>query len=257
MIILHIGFLVPIPHRGDPEIPPGFSNREYCCEDIMCLKNKLKKLIVFPGGGSPQNQLYSSVYALLEKGARSFGYHDVRLCTWPGQCAGDGKSLDFMSAVEAGKQMIIEIEDLGVPYDILGRSFGCIVAAKIAGYIPLKNLGRIVMWGPPPYSVLWDVFKKNFEAAQIKANSKGTILSQNFFDSITPIESLLPSINHSCVIATGTEDPYVPPTYLDYLQYLVSSRDNFAFREAEKCPHEVTEEMPEEVKSEYLAKIFN
>ena len=217
-----------------------------------------KKLLVFPGVGSPENLFYSDVYTLIEEGARRFAFDEIRICSWPGQKRTSNDKLTLHGAVSIAKEVIKEAENHSESYSIFCRSFGTIVCAKALNEIAVSGLDRIILWGPPPYSVLWGLFKRDFETTRKKALEKGTRIGGEFFNSITPIETLLPisSLNKKTLIATGTGDKYSPPTFIDYLKSLKDCADirSAVVQDAE---HEVSYKCPEKVREEYLQKLLN
>lgn len=215
------------------------------------------KLLVFPGVGSPENPIYAEVYSLIEEGAKRFGFGSIKICYWPGQIEAEEDELTLDGAVNVAKQKIQEAENDGEPYCILGRSFGTIVCAKTLSEISVSKFKSIILWGPPPFPVLWELFKRDFEKTKLTAEQKGTRISDRFFDSITPLETLIPNIKHPTVIATGTEDKYCRPYFISYLKKLVNNTDNLSLRVVNGAPHEVTHESPKVVIEEYQQKLLN
>ncbi len=107
------------------------------------------KLVIFPGGGSPGNPKYASVYRLLDQEAKKFGYTFTdSSIQWPGHEIKDILTLD--GALQIANDKLDELESGCDKYDILARSFGCYVALKIALDKKPKALCKIMLWGPPP-----------------------------------------------------------------------------------------------------------
>lgn len=217
----------------------------------------MNKLLIFPGVGSPENMEYEPVYSLLEKGAKGYGYDQVSICHWPGQSATETDILTLGGAVEIAKDAINSCENEEGEYSILGRSFGTIVAARVLSEIKPTRLNRVIMWGPPPYSVLWKLFKLEIDKSKQTAKGKGTRIDNSFFDSIIPFESLILSIDHTTVIATGTEDPWVPPSFIGYLETLLHGKNNLSFRVVNGAGHDCSTKCPVEVQKEYLQKLLD
>lgn len=217
----------------------------------------MKKLLIFPGVGSPQNSTYADVYSLLNFGAKGYGYDQVSICHWPGQRASETDILTLGGAVEIAMDAINSCEDEEREYAILGRSFGTIVAARVLSEIKPTRLKRVIMWGPPPYSVLWKLFKLEIDKSTDTAKNKGTRIDNTFFDSIIPFESLISTIDYKTVIATGTEDPWVPPSFIQYIQTLLKGKNNFSCRVVDGAGHECSIKCPKEVQKEYLRKLLD
>lgn len=219
------------------------------------------KLIILPGGGSPDNQLYSKVYELLASEALNYGYKAVdTTLRWPGHAnskgiVSDKLTLDGAMAIAISK--IQEYEDRGMKYDLLGRSFGTIVAVKYAIDYKPNGLRKIILWGPPPFWLIWQMFVRDIETNSKSAKGKGLYLDNTFFPSIVPIESILPYLEINSVIVCGTKDPISKPAYINYLWNCVAHKANFAFRTVEGAIHEVTSEnsSPDVVKA-YLEALF-
>lgn len=78
-----------------------------------------KRLLVFPGVGSPKNMFYSDVYALIEECARkNFGFNKIKICVWPGQKQSSNDELTLDGAVSIARDVIKEAENIGEPYSI-------------------------------------------------------------------------------------------------------------------------------------------
>ena len=223
-------------------------------------KNNLN-LIIFPGGGSPNNKLYKNVYALLSTSAKNYGYKKVDTSViYPGHIDSAGHvnaKLTLDGAIEVAYLKVKEYDEKGLKYDILGRSFGTIVAVKIATDKKLNHLRKIILWGPPPYWLIWQMFSRDLKENIKIAKTKGLHIDKKFFLSAKPIESMLQSLEYPTVIATGTKDPYSKPFYINYLWNCVAHKTNFHFRVIEDAPHEVTKEKcSPEVVTAYLECLF-
>lgn len=222
------------------------------------------KLIVFPGIGSPHNPKYASVYRLIEQSAPKYGYDSVEILQWRGQNDDGVLTLDGALA-EAKTKFDSETTGFKQFSDIhiLARSFGCFVALKLALDCQPKNLRKMILWGPPPFWLVWEMFLKDFKINQKTAHEKGTRLDEGFYPSIVPIEYMLPLISYETTVATGENDPYVPQSFVNYLESLVKQRKNtkncqcFHFKEAVPgACHEVTEDAPAPVIEAYLKALF-
>lgn len=221
------------------------------------------KLVVLPGGGSPDDSVYGSVYRLLERGARQYGFDDVDLSLrWPGHAnesgSDPGTRLTLDSALTVVRQYLASLESGGHEYALLGRSFGCFVALCYArDHVP-RCLKRIVLWGPPSYWVSWRICNAELEQTMQVARTKGLYLDQSYWDSLNPIEVLLQEVfDYPIRIAAGTEDPYSPPAFLRYLRDLLDDKKHIDVPEpVPGARHEVTEQDHEAVRQRYLRALF-
>lgn len=220
------------------------------------------KLVIFPGGGSPDNPKYASVYRLLEQESKRF-YYDSTDCSlrWPGHNSCGVITLD--GAVKIVLAKLDELEAKTEKYDILARSFGCFVALKVALVKKPNGLRKIILWGSPPYWRMWEMWGKHLETWKPKAADKGTNVDEKLFPSVEPIEWLLPQITYETVVATGAQDPYVSYAYLRYLESLIQERksdkicQSIKFKDAVPgAVHEVTEDSPKPVIDAYLKALF-
>lgn len=219
------------------------------------------KLVIFPGGGSPGNAKYASVYRLLEQEARNYGYDSIDCSLqWPGH--ENQGVLTLEGALQLAHNKLDELEAGPDKYDILARSFGCYVALKIALEKP-KKLRKIMLWGPPPYWLMWDMWCRDIEKQKGKAAEKGLSVDEKLFPSVVPIEWMLPQISYETIVATGSQDPYVSYAYLRYLESLVQERksdkncQSIKFKDAVPgAVHEVTEDSPKPVIDAYLKALF-
>jgi len=120
-----------------------------------------------------------------------------------------------------------------------------------------------MLWGPPPYWLMWDMWCRDIEEHKVKAAKKGLLVDEKLFPSVVPIEWMLPQITYETVVATGTQDPYVSHAYLCYLESLVQERksnkvcQSIIFKDAVPgAVHEVTEDSPRPVIDAYLKALF-
>lgn len=221
-----------------------------------------KRLVVFPGSSCPDHEKYASVYRLLEKAAIDYGYSssDISL-RWPGHNFLGTLTLD--GAVKTAWEKIEKLEAGNADYDVVARSFGCYVALKLAKEKQPKRLRKIILWGPPPYWLAWELFYRDIKDISEKCKPYLTAVDATFFPSIEPIESMLPTMTYEMVVATGANDPLVPKSYLDYLESIVRIRNNgnncqsIKFKAAVPgAAHEIKEDADESVKEAYLKALF-
>lgn len=221
------------------------------------------KLVIFPGGGSPGNPKYASAYGLLQQAALKHGYDSVDApLLWPGHENQGVLTLD--GALDRAFQKVAELDKDSQQYDFLARSFGCYVAVKVALERCPTRLRKVILWGPPPYWLMWEMWHRDLDANRLIAAEKGLAVDQTLFPSLDPLECMLPLMRHETVVATGEQDPYVSPACLRYLQSVVQERrstkfsQSIKFREAVPgAVHEVTQDAPEPVIRAYLTALFD
>ncbi len=220
------------------------------------------RLIIFPGVGNPEQPKYKSVYRLLESAAQDRGYKSVdTTLRWPGQNL-NGK-LTLEGAVAVAQEMIHSLEVNGQRYDFLARSFGCYVALKIALDKQPNHLRRIILWGPPPYWLMWEMWCRDIESNRQLVTKNNFNLDESFFSTLVPLECILPEMRYEIVLAVGDQDPYVSPVYFGYIEAICRDRissehcQSLSFRPAvQGAVHEVTEDAPAPVIEAYLKALF-
>lgn len=220
------------------------------------------KMVIFPGGGSPDNPTYASVYRLLERAARERNYTLVDASLrWPGHNHQGMLTLDGALMIAEGRIDVLDAESEN--YDILARSFGCIVALRLALKKQPKRLRRIILWGPPPYWWIWEKFCRDIGDTKKELAEKGLSVDESFFPTCVPLEFMLPAILYETVVVTGDQDPNVPQAYLEYLKSIVMERksrkhcQSIRFKEVVLgAVHEVTEDTPAPVIEAYLKALF-
>lgn len=217
-------------------------------------------LIVFPGGGNPEEpNLYQKVYALITKKAPHYGYNSINILKYPGHSF-DDTNLDRLTldgAIDNANLVVQEFDRNNLQYDFLGRSFGAIVASKYAIDKKPKGLRKIILWGPPPYSLIWEMFVRDITDTIKTSKTKGLLADKTFFPSVVPIESILGKLEYPTIIATGTKDPYSTYHYVNYLKSFFEHKLNFTFKIVEYAFHEITEEnCKDEVINTYFEALF-
>lgn len=219
-------------------------------------------LVILPGAGSPSNPIYAGVYQLLKDAAKDHGYDRIDSpLLWPGH---DNRGvLTLSGALEAANQKVNELDQDGQQYDLLARSFGCYVALKVSLDLQPKGLRKIILWGLPPYWLMWEMWQRDLESNRTKASEKGVAINHTLFPSLEPLECMLPKVQHETVVVAGELDPYVPPAYLHYLESAVRERRASELPQSIhfKAPvpgavHEITPAAAEPVISAYLTALF-
>lgn len=227
-------------------------------------------LVILPGGGNPDAQ-YKQVYALLEEGAKKYGYTNIdTTLRWPGHINPNKTmkhdTLTLEAAVERTARKLKEYEAKQMSYDLLGRSFGGLVALRYATRMPThKLLKKIILYGPVPYWRIWEDFGRDIKKTSKKARERGLSINSNYFPTVIPIESMLPSVEVPTVVVLGEKDEYVnipgghaAVDYLYYLKKIVGSKGKFCFRIVLGASHTITKDnsSPEVIES-YLDMLFN
>jgi len=220
------------------------------------------KLVIFPGAGSPVSPLYVNAYGLLQRAALEHGYDTVDASLqWPGHENQGVLTLD--GAMSRACQKIVELDANSQQYDFLARSFGCYVAVKTALEAQPKGLRKVILWGPPPYWLMWEMWCRDLDINCQVASKKGVTIDQELFSSLAPLECILPMMRHETVVVSGAQDPYVSPAYLRYLESVVRERrstkvsQSIMFKEAVPgAVHEVTDDAPAPVIQAYLKALF-
>lgn len=221
------------------------------------------KLLVFKGVSNSDDPKYESVYRLIETRAKKYGYTDVDTSLrWPGHSpGGDVVTLDGAVRVAYGK--LEKLEASRDEYAILARSFGCYVALKLACDKKPKWLRKIILWGPPPYWLMWKMWCQDIKTWKSKVAEQQTFVDDMLFPSLEPLECILPEMRYETVVAVGDQDPYVSHAYLCYLESLVQERrskdycQSIRFKDAVPgAVHSVTEDSPKPVIEAYLKALF-
>ncbi len=221
-------------------------------------------LLILPGGGNPDSSpLYAEVYDLIVRLAKLSGFQHVRAdVRWPGQttAARFAKSpcLTFPAAVMHAKRMMERMPP--GPFAVLGRSYGCFVALKL-GLEPAKLRRcptKLILWGPTPHWLLWELFARDFVANRRMARAKGLKIDRQFFNSTEPVESLVQSVAIQTEVVAGTKDKYCSPAFLDYLRRVAVKNPLVNVPRAVRgAPHEVTEKCGVRVVRNYTKALFS
>lgn len=144
---------------------------------------------------------------------------------WPGHTTsldnGDA-TLSFYGALAVADRVIADHERAKEPYDILARSFGTYVALKATMASSLQGLRRVILWGPPPYWYMWELFVGQLATSRGDALNKGLRVDERFFATMEPLELLLRHTVRTVIVATGTEDAHSPPSFLRYLREMTT-----------------------------------
>lgn len=219
-------------------------------------------LLIFPGAGNPATPLYNQVYGVIRREAKQYGYDsvisDVR---WPGHTSDaeyqSAPSLTLPGAIAIATAKIASMPE--GPFAVLGRSFGCFVALRIVQDLSIstRRPTRMILWGPAPYWKVWEMFKRDLDREQKVAQTKGTKINEQFYATIEPVESLIHTVSMPTIIASGTEDKYCRPAFLNYLREIAKDSPMVRIKEpVVGAKHEVTDEAGPEVVQKYAAALF-
>ena len=130
-----------------------------------------KNLIIVPGLSSPfGDEKYQLARALLAEEAPLRGYTEVMVVTLPGQKQRDGSfcgELSLPSAAEGVAEFLAAQEKRGIPYRLLGLSFGGTVCLAVESASKLRHCEKIVLWGPSPFWVAWQAFVRGVHRAKL------------------------------------------------------------------------------------------
>ncbi len=215
---------------------------------------------MFAGSGSPYNDKCKGGFDLVESGARQYGYQETEIVSWPGQDKDSSSysgELAFDGACQVARSHLDEWRSCGEQFTLLARSFGTLVAAKVLSESGVDGIDRVVLWGPPPYPVMWSIFHRDFADTKSKYVAKGTLLHDNFFQFLEPFEAYFLDIPGKVIVVFGSTDKHVPPTFRRYLESLTEEASRYEFREVRDAPHECDYSCPQQVQEEYLHALFS
>lgn len=212
---------------------------------------------VFPGIGSPKTKAYSPVYDLLAALALRRGYQRVDVVTWPGQTEGDDERLSFPAALAKARDWVHSQEHGGTGFDILGRSFGTLVAMNIAVEDRPRFLNRLMCWGPSPFSTYWAYFVRNQAQTVASSLAKGTRIDPDLFVELIPMEILAAENEYPVRFVRGDRDELCPEAFFRLLQSACEGRRTVSFGVVSGAAHEVKSSDPAQVRLDYETALFS
>jgi hypothetical protein len=221
------------------------------------VEEPMKNLAIFPGIGNPHSEEYSPVYDLLKRLAQQHGYHKIEVLTWPGQGKADNKLLNFSAAFEVAFTWARSQESRGIKFDILGRSFGTLVAMNLAVKHTSPCLNRIICWGPSPFSTYWDYFVRRIDETTDSSLDKGTRIDHNLFDELIPMEFLAKENKYPVKFIRGDQDALCPESFFHVLQTICVDHAKVEFGVVTGAKHEVKPSAPSSVLAAYEAILFS
>lgn len=225
----------------------------------MTMKPKLR-LIILPGSSRPGSKGYDAAYAGIKSEAlrRQF---DFKLATYPGQAGAGSGLLDY----DAALTNVLDLCRTFRPNWIIGRSFGCLIAAGSLASVEswVDGCSGAVLWGPclgRTIQRLWPTVADR--KAEIDGYARyGTMLSPDFFETLPAIEEMIRGARSNLRICAGSFDKYCACTDLETLaREHGNSQPRFAREIAflDGLPHIVVpEETPEEALSAYYSCLFD
>lgn len=219
-----------------------------------------RTLLIAPGAGDPNSELYKQVYELLVSLARAEGYSDIdTFIRWPGQFSFHGPSiLTVEHAVAVLGERLARYEVTGVQYDILARSFGCCVVLLAAEEFHLCNLNRIILWGAIPHWKVWQLFVEEFEASCKQGLEKGVRFDERLYKSCVPLEVLLPRCRFPVRFANAENDGLLSTGFVDYLKNDICAANQLVYFAAPVpgASHEITASLALEIQQLYRTALF-
>jgi hypothetical protein len=174
-----------------------------------------RRVLLLPGSANPSGsekyrQVYGSIRQMAEKLEYTFSQPE-----YPGWGRGQ---LNFHTAFEASIKRCREFQ----PEWIIGRSLGCdtAVAALSSGEEWVQACKGAVLWGPSVSADIyriWPTWTEQEEEIRRYAEY-GTFLSDDFFDSIPPLENNIAGAACNLRIARGELDNDNTPETISILQ---------------------------------------
>jgi len=216
-----------------------------------------QKILVLPGSsGRNGSDRYEQVYATIEREAGRRDY-DCRVISYPGQGGKMSGLLNYSSALATTLMACHEFN----PDRLIGRSFGCVVAAGALGSEDewVNKCKEAILWGPGFRATLDRLFsttEKKLEAIKGFADYD-TFLSPDYFDTLPSIENLIGIAKCNLRIARGSGDKYNTKDDLNYLAAVHHRMQPGYSREVVEVSGLIHEVIQAEVSSEeLLARYF-
>lgn len=220
-------------------------------------------LLVMPGSGNPDySPVYRDVYAVIECEAGNFGYRRVfAQLRYPGQADPEhflqSPSLTLPTSVAAGAHAVAALPP--GQFVILARSWGCVVALKWLAQAKAdeRRPEKLILWGPPPYWLVWKMWVRDLATNQVVATFKGLKADAELFRTFEPVEALLAEVSVPTRVAGGEKDIYCTPAHLTYLREIASANRNVEVPSpVADAPHEVTDSCGPGVVKDYAQTLF-
>jgi hypothetical protein len=204
------------------------------------------KIFIVPGLSSPHGEKYWPVYELLMQEAESrLPGCSAEVLHFAGHVDGAGQiegELEIPPAAEELRQAVTGCGDDDVR--LICRSTGCNIASQLLIDGGQDLIRKAVFWGPPPYWLYYHMFVRHLEKFLQKGRDSGSHISRHMAPSAPAFESLLQEIDTEVLVCAGTEDEYCPPTYMQYLEWVLEKSANISFAAVPECGHGVDRDSP-------------
>lgn len=215
-----------------------------------------RRVLVLPGTSSPVEGRYVQVYSTIAEEAERRGY-TCRVACYPGQEGRSSGILSVETATERAKELCEEFR----PDWIIGRSFGCVVAATVLTDAEawIEGCAGAVLWGPGLNATLFRLLptpeRRREKAAEYQ--DWNTFLAPDLFDTIPPLENLVRTARCNLRFARGSRDQNNIREELDFLAALHWRMQPEYLREVMEIGGLEHTVVCDEVSSELLGRYFN
>lgn len=204
------------------------------------------KLLIIPGLSSPYCEKQKRVYfPLLEEAKKRLPEIETKLVLLPGQNDERGIAEGEFLIPDACER-IRSVLDSGESYYLLARSSGCTVVAELLATWKDAPVKKVVFWGPPPFWLYHDMFASGEGPFFDKARETGVRITKKILVNCTPWESNIAKFSQRLLLATGEEDNFCPPSYIDYFVKAQAARTPAVEHDkvGKNCPHGPKPDMP-------------
>jgi hypothetical protein len=178
------------------------------------------KLLIIPGLSSPYCEQQRRVYfPLLEEANRRLPELQTELILLPGQIDEHGVAEGEFIMQDACEK-VRSVLDGSQDHCLVARSSGCTVVAELLATWKEAPVNKVVFWGPPPFWLYHDMFASGEGPFYEKACKTGVQITKKILVNCTPWESNISKFSQRLLLATGSEDVFCPPTYVDITEVL-------------------------------------
>jgi len=203
---------------------------------------ELKTLIIIPGGGDPENEIYKKSFQLIKEEALLQGFSNVEVLSFPGHKSYSEKET-FLNQKESSiilTKYFNDLESKNIKYSVFARSYGCgvLMASLLENDFP--GLVDVKLWGPVPVLCLYDAILGQPENIE-KAKSKGCFLNSESFNSCEPFEIQVYRYSRPLIIkiGVGTLDKYSKLSFYNFLIDYTNNKKNINYTIINGLEHEV------------------
>ena len=175
------------------------------------------RILLLPGGASPVgSQQYKQAYAVIEEEAARRNF-ECRTVAYPGQNGRASGLLNYPRSLKTTLQVCREYK----PHWLIGRSFGCAVAAGALGVDEEWRSGcqGAALWGPCLRETIYRVWPtvESREREVDEFETRGTYLSLDYFQDYPAIDELINFSKSNLRLVRGSEDFFNSNEDLGYL----------------------------------------